>query len=252
MLSSAIFPVAPQKVNTKKDRSFYTFLLRLPRNCKANPHRPSMNRRQFTQSLAALFATPAIPAAALTASLPAGSAVPATAYFWADYMTRLHSRCTPQMLTPFFRADIELAKTVHHQLVMENYLTPSGYAHPNLLARQPTKTFGHQGVNRPQSQPKKAVKIQEKVTMQPVEIRPAAANDHNALAEIWHQGWIEAHAAHVPPELTALRTKDNFHIRLTDMLPTTFVSGPIGEPSGFCTIKNNEIYQMYVSPSAEL
>ena len=81
------------------------------------------------------------------------------------------------------------------------------------------------------------------------EIRKAQAEDHAALTEIWHDGWVEAHADHVPAELVQLRTKNSFHIRLVDMLETTFVAGPIGAPVGFCAIKNNEIYQMYVAPS---
>lgn len=96
-----------------------------------------MNRRQFTQSLAALFATPALPAASL-ATTPTGAA-PASAYFWADYMTRMHNRCTPDMLAPFFKADKALAKTIHSQLVAENVLTSTGHAHPDLFGKATRK-----------------------------------------------------------------------------------------------------------------
>ncbi len=208
-----------------------------------------MNRRQFTQSLAALFATPALPAVTLAAA-PTATA-PAAAYFWADYMTRLHSRCTPDMLAPFFRADKTLAKTIHSQLVADNVLTTSGHAHPNLLAKQPQKTFGQNSAKRPQSNPEtQATKAQKTPMKQAPEIRAAHPDDHDALAEIWHNGWVESHAAHVPAELTAQRTPDSFHTRLTDMLETTLVTGLIGAPIGFCAIKNNEVYQMYVSPAA--
>ncbi len=208
-----------------------------------------MNRRQFTQSLAALFAAPALPAVSLAAT-PTGAA-PASAYFWADYMTRMHTRCTPDMLAPFFKADTEAAKLIHSQLVSENVLTSSGHAHPNLLARQPQKTFGQRDFNRPNSQTKKPVNQRQTSTMADTpDIRPATDQDHDALTDIWHDGWHESHAAHVPTDLTDMRTHDSFHDRLVDMLPTTLVAGPIGAPIGFCAIRNNEIYQMYVSPAA--
>lgn len=207
-----------------------------------------MNRRQFTQSLAALFATPALPAVSLAAA-PTSTA-PAAAYFWADYMTRMHNRCTADMLAPFFRSDKALAKTIHSQLVADNVLTVSGHAHPNLLAKQPAKTFGQRDFNRPHSKVEKSPSKAKKPMNTAPEIRAAQAEDHDALATIWHDAWHEAHAAHVPSELATLRTRESFHIRLTDMLATTVVSGPIGAPIGFCAIRNNEIYQMYVSPAA--
>ncbi len=81
-------------------------------------------------------------------------------------------------------------------------------------------------------------------------IRPAVKADLPALADLWHQGWTEAHAAHVPADLTAQRTRDSFAIRLQDILPDTSTLGEIGKPLGFCAIKGNEIYQMYVDPNA--
>lgn len=208
-----------------------------------------MNRRQFTQSLAALFATPALPAVSLAAA-PTGTA-PAVAYFWADYMTRLHNRCTADMLAPFFKADKALAKTIHSQLVADNVLTVSGHAHPNLLAKQPAKTFGQRDLNRPHSQAKEPVKQERTSAMtETPQIRAAQPEDHAALTDIWHDAWHEAHADHVPQALTEMRTRDSFHDRLKDMLKTTLVTGPIGAPIGFCSIRNNEIYQMYVSPAA--
>jgi ribosomal protein S18 acetylase RimI-like enzyme len=208
-----------------------------------------MNRRQFTQSLAALLATPAMPAVTVAAT-PTTTA-PAAAYFWADYMTRLHNRCTPDMLAPFFKADKALAKTIHSQLVADNVLTASGHAHPNLLNKQPKKTFGQRDLNRSNSRVKEPAKQEQMNTMTDApKIRMAQSEDHDALATIWHNAWHEAHAAHVPKELTAMRTRESLYIRLTNMLATTVVTGPIGAPLGFCAIRNNEVYQMYVSPAA--
>lgn len=207
-----------------------------------------MNRRQFTQSLAALFAAPALPAVSLAAT-PTGAA-PAAAYFWADYMTRMHTRCTPDMLAPFFKADKTLAKTIHSQLVRENVLTASGHAHPNLLAKQPAKTFGQRDFNRPHSKGETPTTKAKQTMTEAPEIRAATPEDHDALSDIWYNGWVESHADHVPTELTALRTAESFHIRMADLLDTTLVAGPVGAPNGFCTLKNNEVYQIFVAADA--
>jgi ribosomal protein S18 acetylase RimI-like enzyme len=80
-----------------------------------------------------------------------------------------------------------------------------------------------------------------------MDVRPAQPAELDALARIWHQGWHEAHAAIVAPELTALRTLDNFRERLEKDLHDVNVTGPIGAPLGFCMIKKDELYQLYVS-----
>ena len=82
------------------------------------------------------------------------------------------------------------------------------------------------------------------------ETRPATPEDLEALADIWHAGWHEAHAEHVPEELKAMRSRDSLRTRLENMLETTDVVGPIGAPAGFCTVKGDEIYQFYISPAA--
>jgi ribosomal protein S18 acetylase RimI-like enzyme len=83
-----------------------------------------------------------------------------------------------------------------------------------------------------------------------MDVRPAEAAELDALAHIWHEGWHEAHAAIVAPELTALRTLDNFRHRLEKDLQNVSVVGPGGAPLGFCMIKNDELYQLYVSAAA--
>jgi ribosomal protein S18 acetylase RimI-like enzyme len=80
-----------------------------------------------------------------------------------------------------------------------------------------------------------------------MKVRHAEASELEALARIWHEGWHEAHAALVAPELTALRTLDNFHDRLAKDLEDVRVVGPMGAPLGFCMIKQDELYQLYVS-----
>ncbi|HSR90648.1 MAG TPA: GNAT family N-acetyltransferase [Gemmatimonadales bacterium] len=79
-------------------------------------------------------------------------------------------------------------------------------------------------------------------------VRNATEADLDRLAMIWHQGWHEAHASLVPAELTRLRTLPNFRERLQAALPDLRVAG---EPSaGFCQLKDDELFQLYVSAEA--
>ena len=44
-------------------------------------------------------------------------------------------------------------------------------------------------------------------------IRPADDADMAAVADLWHEGWHDGHAGHVPDGLTAARTLTAFHER---------------------------------------
>ena len=77
-------------------------------------------------------------------------------------------------------------------------------------------------------------------------LRAAVPNDIEGLANIWHDGWHEAHAAHVPAELTKLRTLESFADRLSKMLDRTTVCEVSGKPIGFCTLNGDELMQLFV------
>lgn len=83
-----------------------------------------------------------------------------------------------------------------------------------------------------------------------MQVRTAEAVDIGPLAGIWHQGWHDAHAQLVPPELTRLRTLESFRGRLQKALPGVRVAGPPGAPVGFCFVRGDELYQLFVSPRA--
>src|SRR5512147_424313 len=83
-----------------------------------------------------------------------------------------------------------------------------------------------------------------------IQLRTATDADVPPLARIWHDGWHEAHAHLLPADLTALRTLDSFQPRLHRMLPDTRVAGPPGAPVGFCTIRDDELYQLFLAPEA--
>jgi ribosomal protein S18 acetylase RimI-like enzyme len=78
-------------------------------------------------------------------------------------------------------------------------------------------------------------------------VRPAETEDIDHLTRVWYDGWQDAHARILPAELTRVRTLESFRSRLKEALPTVRVAGPLGAPVGFCMIKGDELYQLYVS-----
>ena len=74
--------------------------------------------------------------------------------------------------------------------------------------------------------------------------------DIDPLAQLWSDGWRDAHAEIVPPQLTRLRTVASFRDRLQAALPTIRVVGPPGAPIGFSIVKGDELYQLFVSAEA--
>jgi ribosomal protein S18 acetylase RimI-like enzyme len=81
-------------------------------------------------------------------------------------------------------------------------------------------------------------------------VRGAEEAEVNQLAKIWYDAWHEAHADIVPAELTKLRTLESFRERLHTALPNVRVAGPLGEPLGFCIVRDDELYQLFVSAQA--
>lgn len=83
---------------------------------------------------------------------------------------------------------------------------------------------------------------------QSLSVRAAERHEVDRLAHIWYQGWIDAHAEIVPAELKRVRTFESFGDRMENLLPAVRVVGPIGAPLGFHIVKDDELYQLYVSP----
>jgi len=80
-----------------------------------------------------------------------------------------------------------------------------------------------------------------------MEIRAANEGEIEQLANLWHEGWHDAHASIVPAELAKFRTLESFRERLLEALPDIRVVGPPDAPVGFCIVKDAEVYQLYVS-----
>jgi GNAT superfamily N-acetyltransferase len=83
-----------------------------------------------------------------------------------------------------------------------------------------------------------------------MQVRSADAAELDHLARLWHDVWHQTHAALLPPELTRLRTFESFRARLQAALPNIRVAGPPGAPVGFHVLKDDELYQLFVSPEA--
>jgi GNAT superfamily N-acetyltransferase len=82
------------------------------------------------------------------------------------------------------------------------------------------------------------------------DVRPAENRDLEPLAQLWFDGWRDAHEAIVPAELTRLRTLESFRARMQRGLANVRVAGPPGAPLGFSMVKDDELYQLYVSAQA--
>ena len=78
-------------------------------------------------------------------------------------------------------------------------------------------------------------------------VRSARENEIDQLARIWYDGWRDAHERILPEELARDRTLESFKVRLREALANVRVAGPPEEPAGFCILKDDELYQLYVS-----
>lgn len=81
----------------------------------------------------------------------------------------------------------------------------------------------------------------------PMQVRVATEDEIDRLASVWYAAWQDGHADLLPPELTRLRTEESFRPRLRAALSETRVVGPAGDPVGFCILKGDELYQLFVA-----
>lgn len=80
-----------------------------------------------------------------------------------------------------------------------------------------------------------------------MDVRAAAEAEIDHLAKLWYDGRQDAHARILPSELARHRTLESFKHRLQVALWSVRVAGQPGEPVGFCMIKDDELYQLYIS-----
>ncbi|HEY4569787.1 MAG TPA: GNAT family N-acetyltransferase [Kribbella sp.] len=80
-----------------------------------------------------------------------------------------------------------------------------------------------------------------------VTLRPAVADDADAVAAIWYAGWRDGHLGHVPEELVAVRTEESFWTRAAQRVADTTVAVVGDEIAGFVMVVGDEVEQVYVS-----
>ena len=79
-------------------------------------------------------------------------------------------------------------------------------------------------------------------------IRPATEADMAAVADLWHEGWHDGHAGHVPDGLTAARTLTAFHERTPPRVADTLVAvADDGTLLGFVMVVGDEVEQVFVA-----
>ena len=83
-----------------------------------------------------------------------------------------------------------------------------------------------------------------------MEIRKAETGEADRLAQLWFDGWCDAHLKIVPAALARVRTLDSFRERMRAAIHDVRVVGPSGAPLGFHLLKDDELYQLYVSAAA--
>ena len=80
-------------------------------------------------------------------------------------------------------------------------------------------------------------------------LRPATADDVDAIGSLFHQGWHDVHPGHVPDGLTERRTPDAFHDRVAQRVAQTdetTVAEVDGTVAGFIMVSGDEAEQVYV------
>ena len=81
-----------------------------------------------------------------------------------------------------------------------------------------------------------------------MQIRKANEADVQVIAQMWHLGWHQGHAAVVAAELVELRTPAEFVDRTRGHLAATSVAMRRGRIVGFFMVEGSELYQFYVDP----
>src|SRR3954462_14070943 len=81
-------------------------------------------------------------------------------------------------------------------------------------------------------------------------VRDAEIGEADRLAQMWYDGWCDAHLTIVPAALARVRTLDSFGDRMRAAIRDVRVVGEPGAPLGFYLLKGDELYQFYVSAQA--
>ncbi len=78
-------------------------------------------------------------------------------------------------------------------------------------------------------------------------LRPPHDDELGTVAELWRAGWMDGHRGHVPEELVAVRTPEDFHTRTLDGADRTTVAVIEQQIAGFIMLDGDELDQFYVA-----
>jgi len=81
-------------------------------------------------------------------------------------------------------------------------------------------------------------------------LRPAGPEDIEAIAAVWHRGWLDAHLGHVPEPIRRHRRLVDFRERVPARLHQTTVATIASCIVGFVMVHDDEVEQIYVAESA--
>ena len=84
----------------------------------------------------------------------------------------------------------------------------------------------------------------------PAALRPATEQDVEAIADVWHQGWVDGHVGHVPAALNPHRTLEHFRRRVPPRIPSTTVAVAGTQVVGFVNVHDDEVEQLFVAREA--
>jgi ribosomal protein S18 acetylase RimI-like enzyme len=79
-----------------------------------------------------------------------------------------------------------------------------------------------------------------------IELRAATPADVDAIATLWSDGWVDAHAGRVPESLLEHRSLESFRSQVPFRLDTTTIALADGRLAGFVMTVGDEIEQLYV------
>jgi GNAT superfamily N-acetyltransferase len=83
-----------------------------------------------------------------------------------------------------------------------------------------------------------------------MKVRHPDPEETDALAQVWYDSWLDAHAEILPAALAATRTLEGLRERLGELWSNTRVVGDVGVPLGFSITKDDELNQLYVTSEA--
>jgi GNAT superfamily N-acetyltransferase len=81
-------------------------------------------------------------------------------------------------------------------------------------------------------------------------LRAATPDDIEAIAVLWHSGWIDAHLGHVPESIRRHRRLIDFRERVPPRVHQTTVAIMASRVVGFVTVHDDEVEQIYVAEHA--